>query len=787
MRVLVAFASIVPTLASAQHDELVLRAVQPSPRHSGEEYIAFDADGIHLRGWVPITAFPGNNTSANDCWGYVSPSGREYALLGLSGGTGFVEVTDPRAPTIVSFQPGPVHPTRCVKTYADHAYSASEGGGGIQVFDLGAIDSGMVAYVGSVTAGGFANTHTIAVDEVSGFLYRAGSGNGLHVYDLANPGLPTYVGTWSSGYVHECQVVTWDVPGPYLGRQIGFCYMGSSRLLRIIDLTDKGAITEISSFGYPGASYAHQGWTSADKRYVYLDDEQDDATFGPARTRIIDISDLGAPTYVGDFASGSVTTDHNLYVKGDRIYEANYSAGLQVFDASDPLAPVLVGHFDTAPEIEELWFTSLWSNYPLLPSGTLLGGDMQKGLFVWGEGAPALEFAWPGGEPDLLDPLEPALKFTVTERVAGTLVPGTVRVHASTGGAFVAHPAWPISGDLFRADLPNFPCAADIDVYLSASTVDGVTWTHPPAAPTQAFRMVVGYDHTVTLEDDMESDAGWSVNDPADLAGSTPATTGTWVRADPVGSFGAQSEDDHTPYPGSQCWFTGQGTVGGPIGEADVDGGTTSLRSPLLDATGLGGPRLSYWRWYSNSTGSSPAEDTLTVHLSSDGGATWVLARTIGPNGPDTLGGWIREEIPLSEHIMPTRTVRVLFVVSDLGSGSIVEAAIDDLQLLDYECVPDTVSVDFVAPAEGPAEGGNWVTIHGSSFDATTQVHFGGRAALAVNALDHTTLQALVPPARRPVGGKLGQMEMRADVRVSSPGLDTLPKGYRYVLSTRHR
>jgi choice-of-anchor B domain-containing protein len=778
----VAFLWLFPGSALAQKETLAPRAVQPAPRHSGEERIVFDADQVQLLGWLPITEFPGSSTSVSDCWGYTSPSGREYALLGLSGGTGFVEVTDPGAPRIVAFQPGPSSFWRGLKTYADHAYAVSEGGGGIQVFDLGSIDDGVVTFVQSVTVGGATNTHTVEVDVVSGFLYRAGTGSGLLIYSLADPASPEFVGAWNVGqYVHECQVVTWDLPGAYLGKQIAFCYVPTVDSLRILDVTDKGAITAIGSLSYPGASYTHQGWTSEDKQYVYLNDEQDETSFGPSRTRIIDISDLAAPSYVGDFASGSASTDHNLYVKGDRIYEANYSAGLQIFDASDPEAPVLVGHFDTGAGNEVFGFTSLWSNYPFLPSGTLLGGDVEKGLFVWREGAAELQFAFPGGEPELVDPFDAAIEFTVTEDLPGNLVPSSVRIHTSTGGAFVSRRAWPVSGDLYRAEIPGLPCGREVDFYVSARSVSGITWTHPPAAPTQAFRILPAYDETVGTTDDMEVDLGWSVNLAADLAGlGSVASTGTWVRVDPIGT-GAQPEDDRTLDPGSRCWVTGQGSPGGALGEADVDGGTSSLRSPLLDASALVDPHLSYWRWYSNATGVAAGTDTMSVHVSSDGGSTWVLAKTIGPTGPDTLGGWIRDDIRLADFVVPSSTLRVRFLVSDLGSGSIVEAAIDDLRLVEYDCAPGMVALTSVEPAEGPYGGGNWVTITGGGFDAGTTVAFGGSPALEVVFVSDTTLEVRVPPCTGTVSGKLGRPSMRVDLQVSDPGFDTLPKAYRYV------
>ncbi|MEQ1895336.1 MAG: choice-of-anchor B family protein [Planctomycetota bacterium] len=375
--------------------------VFPAPRASGLGSVPFTASGVQLVGWKPLTEFAGNNVSGNDCWGYTAPSGREYALIGLSNGTGFVEVTDPGRPTIVAFQAGVGSLWRGVKTYSTFAYVVSEGGDGIQVFDLSAIDAGTVTLAATVTVGGTTTaTHTVAIDEVSGFLYRAGGGShGIRIYSLANPALPAFVGEWNTLYVHECQVVAWDKPGPYLGRQIAFCYAGYSGAVKILDVTNKAAISEISTVPYSGAVYSHQGWLSASKQYLFLDDELDDGSFGGARTRILDLTNLAAPTYAGFFGGGAPSIDHNLYVKGNKIYEANYRSGLRIFDATNPLAPSVAGYFDTYPESDAQLFNSLWSNYPFFASGTILGSDVEKGLFVWREGAAGLVFDFPAGVP----------------------------------------------------------------------------------------------------------------------------------------------------------------------------------------------------------------------------------------------------------------------------------------------------------------------------------------------------------------------------------------------------
>ncbi len=774
---LIASLFLLSFVVRAGDEDASLHAVFPSPRQSGQGHVAFGASNVQLLGWKTLADFPGANVSGNDCWGYTAPSGREYALIGLSNGTGFVEVTDPGAPVIVDFESGPTSLWRGVKTYSTYAYAISEGGSGIQVFDLGSIDSGVVTLVNTITTGGFSTaTHTVAIDEVSGFLYRAGgSSQGLVIYSLANPASPSVAGEWHTQYVHECQAVTWDLPGAYLGKQIAFCYVGYSGAVKILDVTNKLAITEISTFAYPGAGYAHQGWLSASKANLYLDDELDDGSFGGARTRILDIGNLAAPSYVGFFA-GAPSIDHNLYVKGNRIYEANYRSGLRVFDNTNPTAPLQIGYFDTYPEDDAQQFNSLWSNYPFFASGTILGSDIERGLFVWREGAAKLTFAFPSGAPALLDPAGDVVNFEVAEDVPGDLQAGTVRLHYATGGAFTSVLATALGGDSYAAPLPAFACGSVVEFYASAESSAGETWTDPPAGPTQVHLASAAYSQTLGFEDTLETNTGWLTSAPGDTA-----TLGLWTRVNPVGSS-AQPEDDHTAGAGVFCFVTGQGVGGGAAGDNDVDGGITTLRTPILDASGYNEPHVAYWRWFSNNQDIFNINDSFVVDISNNGGASWVNLETVVPGDPDALGGWIRHEARLADFVVPTNGVQLRFVAQDLGGGSVVEAAIDDLQLLDYDCTP--VSIATISPASGPFAGGNLVTLTGSNFEAgLTTVQFGANLAAVVNVLSSTQLTVRVPRAPGPVGGKKGFAHLKVDVTVSNPGSATKLEGYAYQLT----
>jgi hypothetical protein len=151
------------------------------------------------------------------------------------------------------------------------------------------------------------------------------------------------------------------------------------------------------------------------------------------------------------------------------------------------------------------------------------------------------------------------------------------------------------------------------------------------------------------------------------------------------------------------CYFTGQGSVGGGLGDNDVDGGKTTLLSPTLDLGGAGEPRISYWRWYSNDTGGEPLNDVFTVDVSNNGGSSWTNVETVGPTGAEVQGGWIRHEFRVADFVAPTANVRVRFVASDLGSGSIIEAAIDDFDVFGIECAFSADTASLAAAAGGTA------------------------------------------------------------------------------------
>lgn len=650
---------------------------------SGPPPLDFPQSSVRLRAWLPIGDF-GGYSSANDCWGYTSATNREYAIIGLSGGTGFVEITDPGNPVILTTLTGPGSTWRDIKIFQHYAYAVSEGGSGIQVFDLSDIDNGNVTLVNTIIGDGTDATHNVALNEDSGYLYRTGGGsNGLRIYDLnVDPTTPTFVGEWQDRYVHDAQIVSFT-SGPNAGKEIAFCCAGfnggsGQTGLSIVDVTDKANIFLITHYQYAPAAYSHQGWLSADKQYFYLNDELDESNglVGSTTTRIIDVSDLSNPFLAGTMTTGSTAIDHNLYVRDDNLmFQANYRSGLAVFDVSNPLAPLQLGYFDTYPENDNANFNGMWSCYPYFPSGTVIGSDIEKGLFIFTVSDPRLTFDYPSGLPTNVHPNGGTLRVDITESTPGSLAGGSAKLHYNDGSGWAEAPLTPLGGDAYEATFGPLNCPAEVEFFVSAQTTDGFEETSPlrgEAIPLNADTYVA---QTVIMSDTLEDGTGWSVQ-------NTAITDGAWDAAPAVPVGGGDRGDPATDYDGSgKCFLTDN-----VDGNSDVDGGPTVLTSAAIDVTGVSDPYLSYARWFTSS-----GSDTMVVEVSDDDGGSWSTVETV-----QNTSGWKLHSFRVSDHGTPGTQMRLRFTVSDNPNDSVVEAAIDYIRIVTFLCVdPDPADLNM--------------------------------------------------------------------------------------------
>ncbi len=250
-------------------------------------------------------------------------------------------------------------------------------------------------------------------------------------------------------------------------------------------------------------------------------------------------------------------------------------------------------------------------------------------------------------------------------------------------------------GGDYAADIPAQPNGTVISYFLALTDIfDQVSAVTPISAniadPGLPYYIMVGFDLEATENaDDLSELGSWAEGQPGDNA-----TTGIWEFGSPVGSYGTVGDESTIVQPNEQhttggtfCWFTGNAaSISEPLGDNDVDGGTTTLMGPTIDLTGLLSPSFSYWRWYTNNppSGANPHADWWQVSASGDGGATWTKLE-------DTKNGeraWRRNVFRVQDVLGNVNSIKLKFNASDsirpgveLNGGSLVEGAIDDIQL----------------------------------------------------------------------------------------------------------
>ncbi len=422
----------------------------------------------------------------------------------------------------------------------------------------------------------------------------------------------------------------------------------------------------------PTIEYTHQGWLSEDHRYFFFGDELDESNFGfNTRTHIFDCLNLDNPVYVGYYSGTTPSIDHNLYVKGNLIYEANYTSGLHVLQMADndPTNLTEVAHFDTYPAHDGVSFNGAWSSYPYFQSGTILVNDIQGGMFL--VRLAGLEFTFPQGRPDVISPAG-EIEFTVeVNGLFGVPESGTLMLHVDRGNGFESFAMNETSENVYDIQFPTSECGSTVAYYFSAQSTGGQTCNSPSDAPNNSYSALSADSVDVSFDDNFETNQGWTV--------TGNALDGQWERGIPVG--GGDRGDPPTDADGSgRCYLTDNAA-----GNSDVDQGSTILTSPILDGSAPGA-KISYFRWYSNDFGGAPNEDIFVVEISNNGGSTWVNLETVGPDGPETSGGWYDKSFLISDYITPTNNMRVRFNASDLGDGSVVEAGVDGVQISSIGC-----------------------------------------------------------------------------------------------------
>ena len=686
--------------------------------------------------------------SYSDIWGYTTQSGDELALIGTGTGTSIVDVTTPAAPNELEFIAGPSSIWRDIKTYDRYAYIVSEDGAvGVQIVDLEANPRPKLV---ATFASTFDQAHNIGIFDGVAYAFGAslgGSSVGTRILSLANPTNPVDVGAFTTYYVHDGVVRNDTLWAAAI----------SNDLVAVVDVSVPASPTLLTTFTWQGAN-AHNCDLSADGRYLFTTDESVGGDM-----HAFDVSNLADVQEVASWTANPDAIIHNVFVRGDLAYISYYTEGVRIVDIANPEYPVEVGFYDTWPGVSG-GFNGAWGVYPHAASGLVYASDISTGLYV-------LEYQQTNGavKGTVRVAGEGSTLAGATVQIVGGAQAvcnsnGFYKVYESPGSYAVVTSLYGFEPDTTQVQLTTgVTTLHDVDlVRLPNAPLVGTVVESGTAVPLDSASLVVGGtplfaytdpsgDYTVpnipygvyllsasrfgyapetrvitvtvresgqsivadfelspaALSEDFESGpGGWVVG-----SGTDDATGGTWLWADPIGSGGGevQPEDDHSD-PGALCWVTGNATSStASINAADVDGGHTTLTTPVFDLSALGNPHVSYWRWFSNDAGFTPTTpDTLRVEITNDGGLSWIAVERVSESA-----FWTQVTLRVLDYTTPTMLMRLRFIAEDVGSASTVEAAIDDLS-----------AYDSATTDAAPHHGGRLLRVVPNPFNPRTVVQF---------------------------------------------------------------
>ncbi|HIF94381.1 MAG TPA: choice-of-anchor B family protein, partial [Myxococcales bacterium] len=381
----------------------------------------YGCENVDLHTYLPMASIGGG--AGSDGWGWTDPlTGFEYVIMGRSTGTSFVDISNPATPVYLGDLPTQTVNSdwRDVKVYGNYAFIVSEAAGhGMQVFDLTQlrnVPSPPAVFTTTVHYPGFSNAHNIWINEISGFAYAVGTSTcsgGLHMIDISNPLTPTGVGCFSAdGYTHDVECVNYAGPNvAFSGKEL--CFASNEDTVTIVDVTNKALPVQISRSTYAGSGYTHQGALTPDHRYFLVDDELDEQNFGNnTKTFVWDMLDPANPVLVGSHLSAIAAIDHNQYIAGDLVYQANYQGGLRILKIEDLATADLceVGYFDVYPSSDGPQFNGAWNAFPFFPSGVVAINAIEGLAIVQPQltgvtcpaGPPAAEHSWFASDPSVL-------------------------------------------------------------------------------------------------------------------------------------------------------------------------------------------------------------------------------------------------------------------------------------------------------------------------------------------------------------------------------------------------
>lgn len=385
----------------------------------------FPCENVDFASYVPLAELGGG--AGSDSWGWTDDNDtpddesddRDIALYGTTLGLTYIDVTDPNVPLVLGrtlMTPGGGVLWRDVKVHDDHAFFVSEEGGyGVKVIDLTQLRDVVAPSFANdiaITAEyeGNGNAHNIWINEETARAYVVGSDQskaGLHILDISTPAEPTFIGEFATdGYTHDVECVVYTGPdADYNGNnedgyQAELCFAANEDSMTVVDVTDASDTKQVAKIKYQTSAYTHQGVLTDDMQWLLWNDEVDEGATGPGtRTYWADISDLDLDMWQDEivppgplndgvcvYTHDLLTVDHNMYITGDILWQANYNGGLQIFKISDDgLADCTmerIGFFDVDPGLDVGQYGGAWNVYPFFGQDKIIVSTLDEGLYV---------------------------------------------------------------------------------------------------------------------------------------------------------------------------------------------------------------------------------------------------------------------------------------------------------------------------------------------------------------------------------------------------------------------
>jgi len=682
--------------------------------------------------------------NGNDIWGYVDSSGVEYAIMGTNMTTRIWSLEDPANPIPRATIPGANSIWRDIKTFEDHIYVTTDRGtDGLLIIDMSMapdtithtfwkpeiiytetimVDSMMVDTTVSET---LSTCHNIYIDTDQGYAYLAGcniSAGGVILLDLnQDKKNPVQTGIADLEYSHDVYVKDDKMYTSEI-------FIGAFNVYDISDKTNPILLNgEVTS-----SLFTHNAWLSDDGDYLFTTDERPNAWVDA-----YDVSDLDNIKFIDQYKPLETIDQgvipHNTHYLNGNLVTSWYTDGMVINDVNKPDNIVKIAAFDANTEVNDGFtnngFHGMWGAYPYLPSGLMLGSDIESGLYVLrpidNDGNVGFQRA-------------SYVEGTVTDGMTGLAIPGvtieilsdnpnltdtdlegeykTGQVSSGTFEVSFSHPLYNaviktaelVSGEVTIVDavMGNSTLAgtvvdaegqllSEVPVLLINEAGDKTRLTTDDQG---AWNLATRFDETYTVaaaawgykgaatevlfdeqgetielqllegyEDDFFVDLGWQSTGTSNV-GRWELGGAQFLSLDGVAT---QTDQDIDGDIGTDYYVTGGS--GNTIGENDIDGGNVVLTSPAIDLSEYNSVDISYHAWFSNVAGTGAPNDQMKVTISN--GIDVVQLNEISQSS----GIWsdVITHNVTSDMITFTDQMTVSFDAEDDAPGHVVEAGID--------------------------------------------------------------------------------------------------------------